>query len=64
MPRPRKYKRPTNQTVTFEETELREIRRAAAATREPVSVFIRRLFLQALGGEAEDNNNGKPSSSH
>ncbi|MFN8473288.1 MAG: hypothetical protein U0822_13955 [Anaerolineae bacterium] len=63
MPRPRKYKRPTNQTVTFEETELREIRRAAAATREPVSVFIRRLFLQALGGEAEESSNGKPSPS-
>ena len=61
MPRPRKYKRPTNQTVTFEETELREIRRAAAATREPGSVFIRRLFLQALGGEADSSNGNRSS---
>ena len=61
MPRPRKYKRPTNQTVTFEETELREIRRAAAVSREPVSVFIRRLFLQALGHEPDESSTGHRS---
>lgn len=52
MPRPRKYKAPRAQTVIFEEVELRSIRAAARRSHEPVSVFIRRLFLQALGVKA------------
>ncbi len=51
MPRPRKFKEPVNQTVTFDETELVIIKHEAHRARESVSSFIRRMLLQAMGRE-------------
>lgn len=53
MPRRRKFTMPKNQTVTFDEAELRDIHAAARREGEPVSAFIRRLLLEALGKKVD-----------
>lgn len=47
--RPRKYKAPVNQSVTFNATELDTIRAEARRQSLPVSELIRRRLLQSLG---------------
>jgi hypothetical protein len=47
--RPRKYKTPVNQSVTFNATELHTIRAEAKRQYISVSELIRRTLLQTLG---------------
>jgi hypothetical protein len=47
--RPRKYKTPVNQSVTFNAAELHTIRAEAKRQALPVSALIRRILLQSLG---------------
>ena len=46
--RPRKYQQPRQATVTFELTELRQIREKAKASKSSVGDLIRRWTLKFL----------------